>query len=46
MTSILKSLDRAINFPFNKYLKSKFSESVFNENKKKEYLDESRIRFC
>ena len=29
MTSILKPLDRAINFLFKKYLKSKFTEFMF-----------------
>lgn len=42
MTNILPPLDRAINFPFKKYLKAKFTEFMLMEDIKKE--DEIRIR--
>lgn len=44
MTNILQPLDRAINFPFKKYLKAKFTKFMLNEDIKKEILDEARIR--
>ena len=44
MTSVLQPLDRMINFPFKKYLKTKYSEFLLFENSKEESPSEARKR--
>ena len=44
MTSKLQPLDRIINIPFKKYLKTKCSEFLMFENKKDEFISDARKR--
>ena len=44
MTSVLPPLDRMINNPFKKYLKTKYSEFLMFENKKDESISDARKR--
>ena len=44
MTSVLQPLDRMINNPFKKYLKTQYSEFLMFENKKDESISDTRER--
>ena len=44
MTPVLQPLDRMVNFPFKKYLKTKFSEYLMFANEKEESIGEARKR--